>query len=531
MNAKNQIWVPGDWNAFFGFGTNILVNLLTLTALLRFVLKMPDTLVFGRILPATGLMMCLSTFYYAFLAYRLAKKTGRTDVCALPSGISVPHMFIVTFVVMLPIALKTGNPIKGWEAGLTWVFVQSFVLMAGGFVAPIIRKITPRAALLGTLAGVSITFISMAPALQMFMTPVIGITCFAIILLNWFGGVKYGKIPAGLVAIAAGSLIAWGSTALGLNFGGLTTAALTDSVSSFGFHVPIPAFSYVFDGFQYLGTILVTAIPFGIYDLVEAMDNVESAAVAGDSYPTTRVLTADGVVSLIGCMMGNPFINAVYIGHPGWKAMGGRIGYSAATGITVILLCWFGTISVISALIPVVAILPILLYIGMLIGSQAFQETPKRHAPAIILAIVPSIANWGLTMINNALAAAGILTVSDQLANGMLSQGIFYRGLEILGGGSTLGGLILGAAAVCIIDHKLVKAAGFTLAGAILTFFGLMHGSQVGIAQSPTVSASYLVVTVLLVACAKLAAPVAQPEISEHESEHRVEIHAAAASA
>jgi hypothetical protein len=71
--------------------------------------------------------------------------------------------------------------------------------------------------------------------------------------------------------------------------------------------------------------ILVTAIPFGIYDLVEAMDNVESAEAAGDEYPTTRVLTADGIVSLIGCLMGNPFINAVYIGHPGWKAMGGRI--------------------------------------------------------------------------------------------------------------------------------------------------------------------------------------------------------------
>src|SRR5260221_11463650 len=164
-----KIWVPGDWNAFFGFGTNILVNLLTLTALLRFVLKMPNELVFGRILPATGLMLCLSTLYYAWLAYRLAEKTGRTDVCALPSGISVPHMFIVTFVVMLPIALSTKDPVKGWEAGLTWVFVQSFVLMAGGFVAPIIRKITPRAALLGTLAGVSITFISMAPVLQMFV--------------------------------------------------------------------------------------------------------------------------------------------------------------------------------------------------------------------------------------------------------------------------------------------------------------------------------------------------------------------------
>ena len=518
MKEKPQLWVPGDWNAFFGFGTNILVNLLTLTALLRFVLKMPDALVFGRILPATGLMMCLSTFYYAFLAYRLAKKTGRTDVCALPSGISVPHMFIVTFVVMLPIALTTKDPIKGWEAGLTWVCVQSFVLMAGGFIGPIIRKVTPRAALLGTLAGVSLTFISMAPALQMFMTPVIGITCFAIILLNWFGGVKYGKIPAGLVAIAAGLLIAWGSTAVGLNFGGMTTKALADSVTSFGFHVPLPAFSYVFDGFQYVGTILVTAIPFGIYDLVEALDNVESAAVAGDSYPTTRVLTADGIVSLIGCMMGNPFINAVYIGHPGWKAMGGRIGYSAATGVMVILLCWFGTISVMSALIPTIAILPILLYIGMLIGSQAFQETPKRHAPAIILAIIPSIANWGFTMINNALAATGVLSVSDQLANSMLDQGVFYRGLEILGGGSTLGGLILGATAVCIIDRHLMKAAGFTLAGAILTFFGLMHGSQIGIAQSPMVSTSYLVVSVLLVACAKLAAP-APVDVSEHHGE------------
>src|SRR5882762_5237151 len=220
---RPTIWTPGDWNAFFGFGTNILVNMLVLTGLLRFVLKMPDSLVFGRILPALGLMMCLSTFYYAFLAYRLAKRTGRSDVCALPSGVSVPHMFIVTFVIMLPITIKTGDPMKGWAAGLVWVFFQSFILMIGGFIAPVIRKITPRAALLGTLAGVSVTFISMKPALEMFMTPVIGITCFAIILLSWFGGVKYFRgIPAGLIAIAVGTLIAWGSNAFGLNYGGMT---------------------------------------------------------------------------------------------------------------------------------------------------------------------------------------------------------------------------------------------------------------------------------------------------------------------
>jgi adenine/guanine/hypoxanthine permease len=311
---KPSIWTPGDWNAFFGFGTNILVNLLVLTGLLRFVLKMPDDLVFHRILPATGLMLCMSTLYYAWLAYKLAKSTGRTDVCALPSGISVPHMFVVTFVIMLPIAIKTGDPVRGWEAGLTWVFIQSFVLMAGGFVAPYIRKITPRAALLGTLAGVSVTFIAMRPALEMYMTPIIGLTCFAIILVSWFGGFKYPKgIPAGLVAIAVGMIIAWGSNLFGLGYGGLSLEGLRGAFTHFGFSVPIPAIGHVFSGFEFLGIILVTAIPFGIYDLVEAMDNVESAEAAGDAYPTTRVLTADGVVSLIGCLMGNPFINAVYI--------------------------------------------------------------------------------------------------------------------------------------------------------------------------------------------------------------------------
>ena len=143
-------------------------------------------------------------------------------------------MFIVTFVIMLPIALKTHDPIKGWEAGLTWVFFQSFILMIGGFIAPYVRKITPRAALLGTLAGVSITFISMRPALEMYMTPVIGLTCFAVIMVSWFGGFKYPKgIPAGLVAIAVGMIIAWGSNLFGLNYGGLTVKGITDCLHQF----------------------------------------------------------------------------------------------------------------------------------------------------------------------------------------------------------------------------------------------------------------------------------------------------------
>jgi len=512
------LWAPGDWNAFFGFGTNILVNLLVLTGLLRFVLKMPDAIVFGRILPAAGLMLFLSTVYYAYLAWSLAKKTGRTDVCALPSGISVPHMFVVVFVIMLPITIKTGDPIKGWEAGLTWVFVQSFVLMAGGFVAPIIRRITPRAALLGTLAGVSVAFIALRPALEMYMTPALGVVCFSIILVSWFGGVRWFRgVPAGLVAIAVGCLIAWGSTALGMPVGGMSLANLSASFANFGFSVPLPAVGHVFSGFEFLAIILVTAIPFGIYDLVEAMDNVESAAAGGDSFPTTRVLSADGVVSLIGCLMGNPFINAVYIGHPGWKAMGGRIGYSAATGIVVLLMCWLGIISVMTSLIPVVAIAPILLYIGMLIGAQAFQETPKSHAPAIILAFMPHLAAWGKLQIDNALGAAGTNAAAvglDKLAQ----TGVLYHGLEVLGGGAILGGLVLGAIAVFIIDRELVKAAAFAVAGALLTFFGFMHGEHIGIGQSLSVAGSYLAFGAVLLACAKLAT--VEPKPAEHAEPH-----------
>jgi AGZA family xanthine/uracil permease-like MFS transporter len=433
-------------------------------------------------------------------------------------------MFIVTFVIMLPITIKTGDPLKGWSAGLVWVFFQSFILMIGGFIAPYIRKITPRAALLGTLAGVSVTFISMRPALEMYMTPQIGLVCFAIILVSWFGGVKYPKgIPAGLVAIAVGMIIAWGSNLFGLGLGGLSVKGVGDAFASFGFSVPIPAVGQVFSGFEFLGIILVTAIPFGIYDLVEAMDNVESAEAAGDEYPTTRVLTADGVVSLIGCLMGNPFINAVYIGHPGWKAMGGRIGYSAATGIMVVVLSWFGIISVLLALVPVVAISPILLYIGMLIGAQAFQTTPIKHAPAIVLALTPHLAAWAKLQIDTmlgstlnaaqsvgGLAADKVGAVKTAAIAALPQQGVLYHGLEVMGGGSILAGLVLGAIGVFVIERDFAKAAAFAFAGAVLTYFGFMHGEAVGtgggLGVTPGVALAYAVVAVGFLAVEKFGA-------------------------
>jgi AGZA family xanthine/uracil permease-like MFS transporter len=150
-----------------------------------------------------------------------------------------------------------------------------------------------------------------------------------------------------------------------------------------------------------------------------------------------------------------------------------------------------------SSLIPLVAISPILLYIGMLIGAQAFQETPKVHAPAIILALIPNIAAWGKLLIDSALGAAG--TNAATVGFDKLGQvGVLYHGLEVLGAGAILGGMVLGAIGAFIIDKKFVEASAFAAAGAVLTFFGFMHGESVGIAVTPSVALAYAMVAALL---------------------------------
>lgn len=515
-NSRPPLWVAGDWNALFGFGTNILVNLMVLTGLLVGVLQFPNDLVFGRILPAVGLMLCLSSCVYAWMAYDLMRRTGRRDVCAMPSGPGVGHMFIGTLVIMLPIKLETGDPIKAWEAGLAWVFLQSAVFFVGVFFGDWVRKITPRAALLATLSGIALTYISIRPALLITATPLIGLVCFAVILVNWFGGVRFFKgLPAGLIAILFGCAVAWGSTLFGGSLGGLSIEGLQDSFKHFGFSIPLPAFGHTFAGFEYLGLLLVTAIPFGVYDLVEALDNVESAAAAGDSYSTRRILLTDGIVSLIGGFMGNPFNLNVYIGHPGWKAMGGRCGYAFATGIFALIVCWFGIVAVFLAAIPVVAILPILVYIGMLIASQAFQETPHRHAPAVVLGIMPHLAHWAGGLVDSTLGAVNA-QVTPEVLKALAGNGVLLEGLHTFGHGSALSGIVFAASTVFIIERKLWAAAGFAAAGAVFTFFGLMHSEQVALNASPELAVSYLVVAIFLACCAKFGRPDTSAPVAGH---------------
>jgi AGZA family xanthine/uracil permease-like MFS transporter len=287
----------------------------------------------------------------------------------------------------------------------------------------------------------------------------------------------------------------------------MKAADVSKSLAQFGLH--LPTFSAdVWTGLAKVAPLLATAIPLGIYNFTEAMNNVESASAAGDNYNLRKILLADGLGAVVGSMLGSPFPPAVYIGHPGWKAVGGRIGYSLATGIAIALVCFLGLTALLLAIIPLVAILPILLYIGLVIGAQAFQASPAKHAPAIVLALIPNIAEWAKTQVDGALGAAGTSVSAVGLAK-LGGFGVLYKGLESVGGGSVLAGMVLGAIAVHVIDNKMRDAAIWAFAGAVLSYIGLIHGAQLGWGVSPLVSLGYVMFAVTCVVLMRSAVPVA----------------------
>jgi AGZA family xanthine/uracil permease-like MFS transporter len=483
--AGVPLWVRGDTNAFSGLGINVLVNVLTLTSLCIGVVHLPAHDVFHSILPALGIALVIGNVYYTFLARRLSAREGRSDVTAMPYGPSVPHMFIVVFLIMLPVYLQTKDPVRAWESGLAWAFIIGVIVLIGAFVGPVIRRYAPRAALLGTLAGISITFISMLPAARMWALAWVALPVFALLLVGLLTDVKLpGNIPISLAALLVGTAIAWIGGAMSAP--DVSAAAHDVAVALPTIHVDLLG-----KGLAHIGPLLATAIPLGVYNFTEGMSNVESAAAAGDSYNLRSVLLADGIGAVVGSALGSPFPPAVYIGHPGWKKAGGRTGYSMATGVVIALLCFLGLFGLLGAVLPMPAIVPILLYIGLLIGAQAFQHTPRAQAAAVVAALIPNIASWASGQMDNVLSAAG--TSAAQLGEAKLeSAGVFYGGLSTLGEGAVLVGLLLGAFVAFIIDKRFVAAAVTALAGAALSFIGLIHAPKVGWDASPKVALGYL---------------------------------------
>lgn len=493
---KPRLWVSGDLNAFFGLFSNVMLNVLVLTGLALAIVNIPGSIVFGRILPALGIALSFGNIYYAYITWQLAKREKRHDVTALPYGPSVPQMFIVTLLVMLPAYSQTGDPLIAWRLGLIWALIVGIVVLIGVIVGPTIRKYTPRAAMLGTLAGVAIAFISLRPAFQIYDGAWIGLLCFMIILVNWVGGVRlpFG-IPGGLAVIVVGSVLAWGSV-----FMGFTTMmnpdAVTKALSNISLHLPALSLDLFDVPKEMIWPLLITAIPLGIFNFTEIINNVESAAAGGDRFSLRPVMLADGLGAIAGAFLGSPFPPSVYIGHPGWKAMGGRIGYSLAVGGGVAIMCFLGLAALLLSIIPLVAIVPILLFIGMVIGAQAFQATPKAHAPAIILALIPNIAEWAQSQVSNTLLVTGTAQTPEILAS-LAQKGVLLTGMATAGGGAVLSGLLLGAIGAFVIDKRFNWACVYTLAATIFSFFGFIHSHHLAFNASPSVSLGYGMATIV----------------------------------
>ena len=426
----------------------------------------------------------------------------------MPYGPSVPHMFIVVFLIMLPIFLTTKDAIRAWETGLAWAFIIGIIVVIGAFVGPYVRKYTPRAAMLGTLAGISIAFISMRPAALMWDTLWIAMPVLIIILAGFVANVRlpFG-LPIGLVALLVGTAIGWVG-------GFMSVPDVTSAAKDIAIGIPTLQLDLLINGLKDIGPLLATAIPLGIYNFTEGMTNVESAAAAGDSYNLRSVLLADGVGAIVGSALGSPFPPAVYIGHPGWKAAGGRTGYSLGSGIVIALLCFLGLFGVINTLLPTPAIVPILLFIGLAIGAQAFNATPKAHYVAVVIAIIPNVAAWAVTLVDNSLAAAG--TSAAEVGDAALEgNSVVYHGLLILGSGAVLAGMLLGAVVAFIIDRNFVWAAGYLVAAAALCFVGIISAEKVEFNANAGATLGYLLGAATCLCFAAMKLPRREKEADE----------------
>jgi len=398
-------FVRGDIDGFFGLAVDNLVQLLLIDALCRLVLGFPDALLYGQVLPGAAVSLLVGNLYYAWQARRVARALGRDDLCALPYGINTVSVFAHVFLVMLPAKLAAtaagaADPVRvAWQAGLVACLGSGLIELAGSFVAERVRRATPRAALLSTLAGVALGFISIGFLFRSFARPVIGLTTLAVLLLVYFGRVRFrGGIPGGLVAVALGTMIAW-----------LTGVAPVGEMPSHGhgLQLPMPVLGELFANSELLWSYLAVIVPMGIFNVVGSLQNIEAAEAAGDPYPTRPSLVVNGVGTIAAAAFGSCFPTTIYIGHPGWKAMGARAGYSILSGVFSTLVCLTGSLAYIAWAVPIEAGMAIVLWIGVVITAQAFSATPREHAPAVVIGILPGVAAWGALMAKAGLRAGG----------------------------------------------------------------------------------------------------------------------------
>lgn len=462
-------WAPGDWNAFFGLALDNLSLFVILSSLLIGVFGFPADLVLRVMVPGTAVGVLVGDLVYTWLAVRLMRKTGRADVTAMPFGIDTPSLFGVVFGVLGPAMIITRDPVLAWKIGMGVTVAMGAIKLVLAFAGDSVRRLVPRAALLGSIAGVAVLLIAFMPALRIFGDPLVGVVSLTIVLAALVGHrrMPWG-LPGALVAVVAGSAIYWGRWALASLTGAVAPhPAMT--VGTIGLALPVPTLAWL-GALDATLPYLPLALPFALATVVGGIDNTESAIVAGDEYRTRDILLTEAVATIVAGCCGGVVQNTPYIGHPAYKAMGARAGYTMATGLVIGLGAAIGVVSLLVGLLPDAAVAPILVFVGLQITAQAFVASPARHAPAVAVSFIPAVAALVLIQGNLLLGAAG-KGAADLAGEGRLVWSV----LLVLGNGFIVTALVWGAALVAIIDQRLRIAGAVLAVGTLLTLFGVIH--------------------------------------------------------
>lgn len=499
-------FVRRDLDGFFGLFVDNLIQLLLILTLCSnpFLCGMTGDssyLLYQYVLPGSAVSILIGNLFYAWQARRLALATGRSDVTALPYGINTPSLLVYVFFVMAPAfgkakseGLSADDAARlAWELGLVACVGSGLIEFFGAFVAEALRRRTPRAALLSTLAGIAIGFISMTFTLQIFQKPLIAMLPLAIVLITYFARVPFPlQLPGGFISVALGTAIAWVLTGIVSAWPGapklLADSAMDPTLlqaarEELGFYLPRfvghRLLARLAEPAQWLG-LLSVIVPMGLFNLIGSLQNIESAEAGGDKFSTRSSLAANGIGTISAALFGSCFPTTIYIGHPGWKALGARAGYSTLNGIVVTLICLTGAISLINRLIPMESGIAIVLWIGIIITAQAFSAVPKEHAPAVAIGLFPAIAAWGFTVTQGAFMKAEgktlqSLLVADPRAN--VSDFVLH-GMISLQQGYIFTCMILAAISAFLIDRRFFTAGIWAAVGAFCAAVGLTHAYQ-----------------------------------------------------
>ncbi len=530
MAVRYPLFVRRDLDGFFGLAIDNLVQMLLIVGLCGTLCGMSGDyayLITQRILPGVAVSILIGNLFYAAQAHWVARREKRSDVTALPYGINTPSLLVYVFFVIVPVYQKTHDPELAWKMGLIACLGSGLIEFFGSFVAERIRRSTPRAALLTTLAGIAITFISMTFALQIWQRPLVAMVPMAVVLLVYFSHIRFPLgLPGGFVAVLLGTGIAWGFSVLGIS-GDVPMSAsdVREAWAQHGRYLPQwfgkEIWEFLVQNPHQILPYISVIIPMGLFNVIGSLQNIESAEAGGDVFATGPSLAVNGIGTLAAALCGSCFPTTIYIGHPGWKGLGARAGYSTLNGVFVTVVCLTGTVPLISKVVPLEAGIGIVLWIGVVITAQAFQTSPLRHAPAAAIGLFPAIAAWGATIVAGAFLAANtnpadsslrfaaerdwpipmsqpadaasqptamrfvaateqdlIESKHPQLGRNTQLNGFLLHGLNILERGYIFTCMILAAISAFLIDRRFYHAAMWSVAGAMLTLLGLMHAYQ-----------------------------------------------------